>query len=1344
NATLDLGQVGTASMSIDNLALSSAGSFAGTGTITINDQSVDLVVSSGPTSLAFMADFGEAGIDAEVAGAFVLKLREQLGLKTFLGMQMLQIDDMYIEIGNEQAGFSASAEQFKYFLPSSIPPAGFPFFDDLEGNVHIVGFAVNVGMEFPAPNGDDLQLLLTTLTPALSGGSVDWEALGGLHAPAVGVHDVYVKLPKVEGYRWDNATKTMTPTDDQFAAMFGSNRLDLVDRFHLGPKEVVQFAKAADDPLQLIKAVIPAEHRAGSAAVKIAGFDAGLSYNLREDATIYEEHPVEKLDEVDQMLRKIRVAESQAEQPAPETEGDEYAQSVALPAELGGGAAQVVWERVDLGKQLQAAESLLGELTPPVDKPLSEHLSYMWQKLSSYGGYSFNGNHGVVEVPFGDVTMQVDFELHEYDGAYDVSGLLSRDGQLFARFGQVSLYSDVNQEGDYFPLGSDVSDLSEQSFSDRAQSLKVDGRGRATLYSGSAFSGSELEIEQSSDDLAATSLGQQKPDSVRLYYPLTLNDVTRWTLSARTSAGLLLEIDSGAVSMTLPGGARALTMLDNSWVSRTITDARTAFDELAPWPALDNNPNRYLEDTWSRLLQPIASSAEVDGATLKFNLSEDAQGAGPTHGYGLTPLSLATGQSVTGVKLVNGQLQKRLGKITLFQDASQSGTSLEITDDYPDLGETPFGRDVASSVRIEGGATATLYSETGYGQRWEYDYTKIKPKLSSAHALDVSGYSVETNAQIILWNDNDGQDNQVFKFVPVGDDGYFNVVAKHSDKCLVAQNNTTKNGELAVQYPCTSSSNRIWKPVPQSDGSYRIVEKHGDMCLNLHQAKAEAGATVNQWGCTNYDHDSLHWNLDLKRIDFSPVAISENLDWLGDVAVGDNNVRAVKVFTPLGLSELSTWSLQRSLPHGGLVYVGMRQDEEDGSISPFTTIDIPSEKFRIKAFYAEDGTLSVVPTTLTGLEYPLTGVKAYVDGRESSLASLTELTGLTEVWTKNIVVPGASDIQVNEVGGITATIAGTVVQPRSDNPAVSSFTLLDGFQRTYAFAASRVGGVDEATITGSGNSKALPLYKDSAGHLLGIKEPVGTQEGGFFADAHLTAGSAETVRLDLHVSGAIKTDGNYYFAGNGDLVIANYTVSEAEILLSSEQGLKIKGKMDLYGIAQADIDGYLSPNGQFSFTGHASIMVDGTGAQGSFVFDNHKLSLVGGIYIANTPIKTSTFTIADGKVSWQDNMSVGFAGVDMTTTLSFVNPYGAGFDARAYLDVDLPVRTWGVTRWKCGKVWGVKVCWPKSYGWITVGSISTHFNQHFSGAVSGSSLELALGPGKLAVDVAKPSVSVKW
>lgn len=83
-------------------------------------------------------------------------------------------------------------------------------------------------------------------------------------------------------------------------------------------------------------------------------------------------------------------------------------------------------------------------------------------------------------------------------------------------------------------------------------------------------------------------------------------------------------------------------------------------------------------------------------------------------------------------------------------------------------------------------------------------------------------------------------------FVPLPN-GYFHVRAQHTGMCLNVGYASQANGEQVVQYPCGPAAsphlNEQWSVVDVGGPTFQVVARHSDKCLD------RAGTTVVQWEC---------------------------------------------------------------------------------------------------------------------------------------------------------------------------------------------------------------------------------------------------------------------------------------------------------------------------------------------------------------------------------------------------------------------------------------------------------------------------------------------------------------
>ncbi|MBV7329321.1 RICIN domain-containing protein [Chloroflexi bacterium TSY] len=152
----------------------------------------------------------------------------------------------------------------------------------------------------------------------------------------------------------------------------------------------------------------------------------------------------------------------------------------------------------------------------------------------------------------------------------------------------------------------------------------------------------------------------------------------------------------------------------------------------------------------------------------------------------------------------------------------------------------------------------------------------VAPKLSSPEGtiqivakhsekcLDVDVSNSDTNGMsngtLVQQWDCLGQDqnNQLWSLISVGD--YFQIVAKHSEKCLdvdVSDSDTNgmSNGTLVQQWDCLGQDqeNQLWSLISVGD-YFQIVAKHSEKCLDVDISNSDTngmidGTPVQQWEC---------------------------------------------------------------------------------------------------------------------------------------------------------------------------------------------------------------------------------------------------------------------------------------------------------------------------------------------------------------------------------------------------------------------------------------------------------------------------------------------------------------
>ena len=98
------------------------------------------------------------------------------------------------------------------------------------------------------------------------------------------------------------------------------------------------------------------------------------------------------------------------------------------------------------------------------------------------------------------------------------------------------------------------------------------------------------------------------------------------------------------------------------------------------------------------------------------------------------------------------------------------------------------------------------FQVTHLGSGWH----RISPVIATGQALDVSGVSTANGANIQIWAWNGGN-NQQWRFENAGD-GYWKIIARHSNKCVDVQGASTADGANVHQWDCiTGAQNQAFQ-----------------------------------------------------------------------------------------------------------------------------------------------------------------------------------------------------------------------------------------------------------------------------------------------------------------------------------------------------------------------------------------------------------------------------------------------------------------------------------------------------------------------------------------------------
>jgi len=115
----------------------------------------------------------------------------------------------------------------------------------------------------------------------------------------------------------------------------------------------------------------------------------------------------------------------------------------------------------------------------------------------------------------------------------------------------------------------------------------------------------------------------------------------------------------------------------------------------------------------------------------------------------------------------------------------------------------------------------------------------------SGKCLDVSGVSMDDGATVIQWTCNGGL-NQRWTLQPAAD-GYYNVVAGHSGKMLDVSGVSTDDGARVIQWPSNGGQNQQWLPQAVGGGYYTLTVRHSGKALDISGVSTDDGAPAIQW-----------------------------------------------------------------------------------------------------------------------------------------------------------------------------------------------------------------------------------------------------------------------------------------------------------------------------------------------------------------------------------------------------------------------------------------------------------------------------------------------------------------
>lgn len=118
----------------------------------------------------------------------------------------------------------------------------------------------------------------------------------------------------------------------------------------------------------------------------------------------------------------------------------------------------------------------------------------------------------------------------------------------------------------------------------------------------------------------------------------------------------------------------------------------------------------------------------------------------------------------------------------------------------------------------------------------------------SGKCVDVSDNSSAADGWVVQYGCITNALNQQWRTEDAGG-GYFRVLAQHSGKCLDVAGESQSDGAFVNQYKCGSGTNQQWKFEDQGNGYYRLVARHSGKCVDVSNASSVEGARLIQYTC---------------------------------------------------------------------------------------------------------------------------------------------------------------------------------------------------------------------------------------------------------------------------------------------------------------------------------------------------------------------------------------------------------------------------------------------------------------------------------------------------------------
>jgi len=176
-------------------------------------------------------------------------------------------------------------------------------------------------------------------------------------------------------------------------------------------------------------------------------------------------------------------------------------------------------------------------------------------------------------------------------------------------------------------------------------------------------------------------------------------------------------------------------------------------------------------------------------------------------------------------------------------------------------------------------------SSSGYHQIVIKNGYKLIAKHSTK-CLDVNQGNIGNGAPMIQYQCGSPQSalNQIFTLVPVDDQHHYQLVARHSNRCVGVTAGSQQPGVQLSQYDCLGPAytHQIWKSesvLPNGpENSYnRFVAQNSGQCMEVQGSSAADGGIVDQYGCAGTQANQL-WTFESVEADQVPTQTFLTID----------------------------------------------------------------------------------------------------------------------------------------------------------------------------------------------------------------------------------------------------------------------------------------------------------------------------------------------------------------------------------------------------------------------------------------------------------------------------------